>query len=329
MISTPIFNNQAMLLPSFDPVIIVMGFATAAKQHFATQLLVASDIKKYDCVVLEPTEDILDWIDQNDMSETSRCIDTVVVVLDISTFWWDLNGDVMKNAPDVSEGRTILEIVMAQVERCDVVLWSQTELNSNSAIDLKTLQNVVAALNPHAKQMCTDLNGGIDWPVFPFGRFDDELTLNGSAYSLAVSRGISGHVVQHSDSGVCTWIWQRDRPLHPARFWTFLHSGQLQAHGRLIRSCGYFWLASRLDLAGSWNQTGLIARHGVAGFWDDEPPRQELMFMGIDLDVHALTSVLDACLLTPEEYVNLHDKPWLDADPFPEWLEDDNDHIHD
>lgn len=42
--------------------------------------------------------------------------------------------------------------------------------------------------------------------------------------------------------------------------------------GNLIRSKGYFWLATRPEFAGNWSQAGGIARHGFAGmFWKAVP----------------------------------------------------------
>lgn len=37
--------------------------------------------------------------------------------------------------------------------------------------------------------------------------------------------------------------------------------------GILLRSKGWFRLATRHDLAGSWSQAGGLVRHGAAGWW--------------------------------------------------------------
>ncbi|MCT7654344.1 GTP-binding protein [Oceanimonas sp. NS1] len=69
-----------------------------------------------------------------------------------------------------------------------------------------------------------------------------------------------------------------------------MHSPKEQ--GRLLRSKGFFWLASRPDLAGQWNQAGGIAYHGGAGlFWqavpeeewpEDEESREHIMASWIE-----------------------------------------------
>ena len=114
----------------------------------------------------------------------------------------------------------------------------------------------------------------------------------------------------------------------------------------VLRSKGFFWLATRHDLAGSWSQAGPACRTECAGKWwaavpknqwpesdedirailaDSRKPwgdrRQELVIIGQDLDQSRLTDLLDACLLTDAE-MQLGPDGWLAAfkDPFLEWV---------
>jgi hypothetical protein len=103
-----------------------------------------------------------------------------------------------------------------------------------------------------------------------------------------------------------------------------------------------------MDACGLWSHAGAAANIGSSGVWyaaleeaalPDDPEsrallradwrepygdrRQELVFIGVDLDEAALRRQLDGALLTaaelthgPTRWVELHD-------PFPSWAEDD------
>jgi G3E family GTPase len=114
-------------------------------------------------------------------------------------------------------------------------------------------------------------------------------------------------------------------------------------HG-ILRSKGFFWLASRLDKIGVWSQAGRMARLDFGGFWwaaipkehwPDVPQiretidrvwnsevgdcRQELVFIGIEMDEIEIYDSLQTCLLTDEELA-LGPAAWASlADPFPKW----------
>ena len=106
--------------------------------------------------------------------------------------------------------------------------------------------------------------------------------------------------------------------------------------GQVLRAKGFTWLASRDDLCGEWSQAGGVLRFTVGGPWyatlpDEAWPqdpaeraeimrdfqgetgdrRQELVFIGIDINQEALTKALDDCLLKESEEIG--------SDPFAIW----------
>ena len=110
-----------------------------------------------------------------------------------------------------------------------------------------------------------------------------------------------------------------------------------------MRSKGFFWLASRPQIAVQWSQAGGACAYEAAGLWwadtpTDEWPtdadavreimrdwqdgpgdrRQELVFIGQHMHEAALRAKLDACLLTDEEHAR-GAQAWADDDPFPRW----------
>lgn len=136
------------------------------------------------------------------------------------------------------------------------------------------------------------------------------------------------------------------RPFHAEEYYQFLH--KTQKINKLIRSKGYFWLASRSEFDGQWRQYDDIARCGFAEiFWEsvskgscpaeeeyiagirihkqwEEPfgdMRQELVFIGQDLDQETMTSALNDCLLSEDELRDGKDYSTTLSDPFPVWKE--------
>jgi len=97
-------------------------------------------------------------------------------------------------------------------------------------------------------------------------------------------------------------------------------------YGNVLRSKGFVWLGSRPDLCGEWSQAGAVLRFTVGGPWYASLPeqawptetdarndimkdfvephgdrRQELVFIGIDMDRKRIEAALEACLMTDEE----------------------------
>ena len=152
------------------------------------------------------------------------------------------------------------------------------------------------------------------------------------------------HVPETDEYGIGSFTYVARRPFYPEKFHHFLHN--TERFGKLIRSKGFFWLATRPEFAGQWSQAGGIARYGFGGmFWKAVPRqnwpededylaniekqweepfgdmRQELVFIGQGLNQQAMTQALDDCLLTDEDLLKGKQFWSLLNDPFPEWVE--------
>ena len=115
----------------------------------------------------------------------------------------------------------------------------------------------------------------------------------------------------------------------------------------MLRSKGFFWLASRPDWAGVWSQAGGTMQHGCAGRWWASMPesdwpeeyiadiranwqapfgdcRQELVFIGQNIDADKARHELDQCLLNDDELA-AGKESWITyQDHFPAWLADES-----
>jgi G3E family GTPase len=284
--------------------------------------------------------------------------DTLVTVIDAAAFLSDLNeADFLADrglAQGLDDDRTVAETLVAQVECCDVIVLNKADLAG--ADDLARLHAVLQALNPRADILQASFGKVPPQRVQGTGRFDFEAAADAPGW-LAALRGEAPPA--DAASGVSTLVYRRRRPFHPQRFADLIHTEWLREHGSVLRSRGLFWLASRMDTAGDWNQSGGVCRHGGAGAWwaaldpaewpadtaeraeveadmqlDGAPAafgdrRQELVLTGLELDHAALQARLDACLLSDAEMAAGAHAWAAYPDPFPAWVDDfDDDHDH-
>ncbi len=236
--------------------------------------------------------------------------------------------------------RTVADLLVDQIEFADVIVISKTDLVDDD--QLNQTKAVIQTLNPVANIVAIE-HGNIDLDdVLGTGKFSFEKAQQAAGW-LKEMRG--EHVPETEEYGIASFVYRARKPFHPQKFHDFLHSKNLA--GKLIRSKGYFWLATRPEFAGQWNQAGGIARYGFAGMfwhaipkehWPEDPEyiasiqknwiepfgdmRQELVFIGQGLDEAQVVQALDHCLLTDEEL--LKGKTYWHSleDPFPEWKEE-------
>jgi G3E family GTPase len=289
-----------------------------------------------------PVAETFTFADENGMSlsDVAR-LDTMVTVVDAVNFLHDY--DEAKALQETGESlgeedeRSVADLLVDQVEFADIILISKTDLAEPA--DIERLTAILRTLNTDA-EILPIANGQVDLNrVLDTGRFDFARAQQAPGW-LKEMRG--DHVPETEEYGIASFSYEARRPFHPAKFHQLLHT--LSDYGKLIRSKGYFWLASRPEYAGQWSQAGGIARYGFAGmFWHAVPRsswpedeeylasidkqwvepfgdmRQELVFIGQGLDEVALRRALDDCLLSEEE-VLLGKAHWATLqDPFPEW----------
>jgi len=305
---------------------------------------------RFDYLVIEstgiseplPVAETFTFADENGVSLSDVAdLDTMVTVVDAVNFMNDY--DQAKYLQDTGESlgeedeRSVADLLVDQVEFADVILISKTDLVSSA--DIERLTAILKTLNTDAKIVpISQGQVNID-EVLNTGLFDFERAQQAPGW-LKEMRG--EHVPETEEYGIGSFTYEARRPFHPEKFHEFLHG--TDKYGKLIRSKGYFWLASRPEFAGQWSQAGGIARYGFAGmFWKAIPEknwptdeeylasiknswvepfgdmRQELVFIGQGLDKSGMTSALDDCLLSDEDV--LRGKAYWTTlqDPFPVW----------
>ncbi|OUV62920.1 MAG: 4-hydroxytetrahydrobiopterin dehydratase [Gammaproteobacteria bacterium TMED119] len=268
-------------------------------------------------------------------------LDTMVTVVDAVNFLKDYEAAQYLQETGESLGeedqRSVADLLIDQVEFADVILISKTDLVT--ADDIKRLTAILNTLNTNAR-VIPIVQGQVDIDaVLSTGSFDFERAQQAPGW-LKEMRG--EHVPETEEYGISSFSYEARRPFHPEKFYQFLHN--TQQYGNLIRSKGYFWLATRPEFAGQWSQAGGIASYGFAGmFWQAVPKqdwptdedylaaikkqwqepfgdmRQELVFIGQDLQQKDFIRALDNCLLSEQEVLRGRAYWATLSDPFPVW----------
>ncbi|MBN2646259.1 MAG: zinc metallochaperone GTPase ZigA [Thiotrichales bacterium] len=256
------------------------------------------------------------------LSDVAR-LDTMVTVVDGKHFLRDFYQaqPLQESGEHLGEEdlRSVADLLIQQVEFADVLLISKTDLMNKDEVN--TLKATLLTLNPQAKIYPME-QGKIDLhQVLNTGLFDFDQAQQAPGW-LKEMRGEA--MPETEEYGISSFVFRARRPFHPQKFWEFLHQDLPQ--GKLLRSKGYFWLASQPQMAGIWQQAGGIAHHGWAGmFWKAVPEsqwpsdaesrgliakkwvepfgdmRQELVFIGQALDKKQMIRQLHACLLEEDE----------------------------
>lgn len=274
------------------------------------------------------------------LSDVAR-LDTMVTVVDARSFLddWQSEDDLRarKAALGEDDERTVADLLVEQVEFANVILVNKADLVS--ADDVARLRAMLQHLNPDATIHVTERGRISPKAILDTGLFDFEKAASAPGW-LKEIRG--EHVPETEEYGISSFVFRARRPMHPERFWEFLHS----EWGGVVRSKGFFWLATRMDVTGVWSQAGGSGAAEPAGTWyaairkdewPDDPAnlreieahweepwgdrRQELVFIGAEMDRAALLEDLAQCLLTDDEMAGGPEAWGKLPDPFGAWTE--------
>lgn len=291
-----------------------------------------------------PVAETFTFADENgvSLSDIAR-LDTMVTVVDAVNFTKDYEEAKYLQETGESLGeedeRSVADLLVDQVEFADVILISKTDLVSHAQVE--NLTAILKSLNTSAHIIpIKNGNVAID-QVLGTERFNFEKAQQAPGW-LKEMRG--EHTPETEEYGISSFCYHARRPFHPQKFYDFLHT--TEDYGKLLRSKGYFWLASRPEFAGQWSQAGGIARYGYGGlFWKALPKsewptdeetlafiekqwmepfgdmRQELVFIGQNLDEDKIIKTLDNCLLDDESLLKGANYWRALPDPFPRWQE--------
>ncbi|SFA46824.1 GTPase, G3E family [Pedobacter suwonensis] len=259
-----------------------------------------------------------------DLSRFSR-LDTMVTVVDAFNFYRDFgSADKLtdrKMVDDLADKRTIVNLLTDQIEFANVILLNKTDLVSDT--DLKVLKALIAKLNPTAKIYHTlfgEINPAL---ILNTGLFDFESASDGAGWKKELEEI---HQPETEEYGISSTVFHSKKPFHPERLWHYLNKEFPQ---NIIRSKGIFYLAAMPNQAINFSQAGGSLRIDLAGVWwasmqqrereqyvdylenkieidaewdkDFGDRKNELVFIGQEMDNEELKKSLSTCLLNDSE----------------------------
>jgi G3E family GTPase len=252
------------------------------------------------------------------LSDVAR-LDTMVTVVDSRSLCRDFNSRDLLRARgqirDADDDRSLATLLADQIEFADVIVLNKIE--TCSATERKDLRALIRSLNSDAELIEATFGKLPLLSILGTNRFSMEKASRHSLWFKELNE-FKDHVPETDEYGIRSFVYRRRRPFDPERFDAFLS----QRHDGLVRAKGLYWLddddiqVREISLAGGAWRSEVIGRwwacipreqrptHPEFRAWLDTrwlegvgDRRQELVFIGADLDEVRITAQLDACLV--------------------------------
>jgi len=284
-----------------------------------------------------PVAQTFSFIDEENGIDLSRFsyVDTMVTVVDSFNFFNDFGSAdqlVDRQLTDIEDDfRTIVNLLTDQIEFANVIVLNKVDLVSKD--DIGVLRSAIKKLNPSARIIESS-----------FCQIDSKNILNTGLFNFEEAEQSAGwieelnkaeHTPETDEYGIGSFVFRSNKPFDPNRFWDYI---QNKFPATIIRSKGLFWLASRPGQAISWSQAGGSLKADSAGVWWSSMPyekriqyvsfvdnqnyiesnwdkfygdrKNELVFIGQEMDEELIRKELADCLSTEKEIVN---KDWKEG----------------
>jgi G3E family GTPase len=200
---------------------------------------------------------------------------------------------------------------MDQVEFADVIVLNKLDLVDTE--QRARLEATLSRLNPAARLVPVRHGAVAPADVLGTGSFDLERAQQAPGWVMELN---GDRTPETEEYGISSTVFRASAPFHPGRLWEFVTEGlDSGAYGDVLRSKGFFRLATRPAVTGLWSQAGAVARFEPSGTHETGADQgQELVFIGTGLRAVALQLALHDCLLAEGEPT-----PGEAEDPFPAW----------
>eukprot|EP00200_Dunaliella_tertiolecta_P017411 CAMPEP_0202411818 /NCGR_PEP_ID=MMETSP1128-20130828/23144_1 /ASSEMBLY_ACC=CAM_ASM_000463 /TAXON_ID=3047 /ORGANISM="Dunaliella tertiolecta, Strain CCMP1320" /LENGTH=489 /DNA_ID=CAMNT_0049017607 /DNA_START=71 /DNA_END=1540 /DNA_ORIENTATION=- len=296
-----------------------------------------------------------DELEQSEDWASVPRLDTLVTVVDAQTFLPKIHASEyladLGLTEDELDDRTVADVLIEQVEYADVLVINKVDTVSGA--QARQLELILRKLNRSAEIVQA-----------VHGQVPARLLLETKRFSLAELEQAPGwlaelnaffetggrpqhqHNSEHegateeADHHISSFVYYAQRPFHPQRLMDQALSMEWQG---VLRSKGFFWLATRHDIMGAWQTAGTAWQGEPNALWEAARPREErtggtstlqpwheqwgdrcqqIAWIGVDMDEQQLRAMLDSCLLDDSEMAG-GPEAWAQMeDPLPSWFEE-------
>lgn len=173
-----------------------------------------------------------------------------------------------------------------------------------------------------------------------------ELNSFESSHSHDGSTASSAPPSEADKYGLSSFVFYARRPFHPQRLMDLALSTNWEG---VLRTKGFFWLATRHDVMGIWQSAGGSWQGEPGGLWVAAAAAQsdanveefqgeklwdskwgdrcqQIVWIGVGIDRGSIEKMLNDCLLDDEE-MEMGPEAWVAfEDPLPPWEYEDHDH---
>ena len=241
------------------------------REDLLVEIKKLAEEKKFDYLVIEstgisepiPVAETFTFEDESGVSLSQFAkLDTMVTVVDGFNFYRDymeavdLKDKNMELGPE--DERTITDLLISQIEFANVLIMNKMDLVT---VDEKNrLLGILKKLNPKAKIIESKKSVVDVFEILNTNTFNFEEAMNNPGWMME----LRGHESKETEEyGISSFVFREQRPFHPERLWKFLTSMPKE----IVRSKGFFWVATRPAIVGLWSQAGRTSTLEARGAW--------------------------------------------------------------
>jgi len=336
-IDAELVKNSGVNLNKVDEKLVEMSngcICCTLREDLLVEIKKLASENKYDYLVIEssgiseplPVAQTFTFEDENGVSLSQvSTLDTMVTVVDGSNFLevYETSKTLKEVGQELNkeDKRNLADLLTDQVEFAGVILVNKIDIIEETK--QKKVLSIIKKLNPKAKVFPT-ANSKISLDeILNTNSFNFDEVINSPGWLKELQ---NKHIPETEEYGISSFVYRARKPFDPKKLSDFFQS-QVKLSG-VIRAKGFYWLASDNDYLYEYSQAGLNLSFGVkvgmwwieasSEYWPSEKDavdrieelfigdygdrRQEIVFIGIDMNVEEITKKFDDCLVQNQEF---------------------------